>query len=183
MNNIFDFTGGASGHWNVTHITPVRGEPLVHVPCLNIVSASLTKSDHGLWTLKGVRSNLRYTEKNEQEKLQSIQADLARPEATHAALIPIRKSEDWWKMAQDDRRKIFEAQSKHIETGLKYLPAIARRLYHCKDLNEPFDFLTWFEYAPKDADAFEELVRMLRTTEEWKFVDREVDIRLIRARE
>src|SRR2546428_7160638 len=33
-----------------------------------------------------------------------------------------------------------------------YLPAIARRLYHCRDLGEPFDFLTWFEYAPADAN-------------------------------
>jgi chlorite dismutase len=128
-------------------------------------------------------SNLRYTEKSEEDKLVSIQAGLGREEAMHAALIPIHKSEDWWKLAQDERRKIFEAQSKHIATGLKYLPAIARRLYHCRDFNEPFDFLTWFEYAPKDSEAFEELVWELRKTEEWKYVDREVDIRLTRTTE
>ena len=61
------------------------------------------------------------------------------------------------------------------------MPAIARRLYHCRDFNEPFDFLTWFEYAPKDSDTFEELVRELRKTQEWKYVDREVDIRLIKT--
>ena len=61
---------------------------------------------------------------------------------------------------------------------MKYMPAIARRLYHARDLGEPFDFLTWFEYAPQDADLFEDLVRMLRSTEEWTFVEREVDIRL-----
>jgi len=39
-----------------------------------------------------------------------------------------------------------------------------------------------FEYAPADADAdaFEELVGRLRATEEWAYVDREVDIRLSR---
>ena len=40
--------------------------------------------------------------------------------------------------------------------------------------------ITWFEYAPQDCDAFEELVRKLRRTEEWRYVDREIDIRLTR---
>jgi hypothetical protein len=57
---------------------------------------------------------------------------------------------------------------------------IARRLYHGYDLDEPFDFLTWFEYAPEDAGAFEELVGSLRGTEEWTYVEREVDMRLAR---
>jgi hypothetical protein len=57
----------------------------------------------------------------------------------------------------------------------------ARRLYHARELGEPFDFLTWFEFAPEHRTAFEKLVGMLRSTEEWSFVDREVDIRLSRA--
>ena len=67
-----------------------------------------------------------------------------------------------------------------MKTGLKYLPAIARRLHHCRDLNEsePFDFLTLFDYAQADSAAFEDMVSELRATEEWKFVDREIDIRL-----
>ena len=60
---------------------------------------------------------------------------------------------------------------------LKYLPAVARRLHHSRELGEPFDFLTWFEYAPEHADAFEEMVRRLRSTAEWRYVEREVDIR------
>ena len=100
--------------------------------------------------------------------------------AKRAALIPITKSAEWWELAQDERREIFEERSRHTATGLRYLPAIARRLYHCRDLGEPFDFLTWFEYAPSDADAFEELVGLLRATEEWRYVVREVDIRLSR---
>lgn len=55
---------------------------------------------------------------------------------------------------------------------------MARQLYHCRDLGEPFDFVTWFEYAHKDIQAFEDLVALLRTTREWDFVEREVDIRL-----
>jgi chlorite dismutase len=127
-----------------------------------------------------VTSNARYTTEAERIELTTRQPGLGRPEAGRAALIPIRKSEAWWDLAQDDRRAIFEERSRHIETGLMYLPAVARRLYHCRDLGEPFDFLTWFEYAPADAAGFEELVRKLRETEEWSYVQREVDIRLTR---
>jgi hypothetical protein len=83
-------------------------------------------------------------------------------------------------MAQDERRAIFDERSRHIAVGLDYLPAIARRLHHSRELCEPFDFLTRFEYAPEHGDAFEELARRLRRTEEWRHVDREVDIRLTR---
>jgi hypothetical protein len=60
------------------------------------------------------------------------------------------------------------------------LPSVARQLYHSRDIGEPFDFLTWFECAPEHSEAFEELVRTLRKTEEWQLVHREIDIRLMR---
>jgi hypothetical protein len=41
--------------------------------------------------------------------------------------------------------------------------------------------LTWFEYAPSDSAAFDELVAAFRETEEWTYVEREIDIRVIRA--
>jgi hypothetical protein len=53
-----------------------------------------------------------------------------------------------------------------VATGLRYLPAVARRLHHGRDLGEPFDFLTWFEFAPEAAGDFEELVATLRETTE-----------------
>jgi chlorite dismutase len=110
-----------------------------------------------------------------------LQAGLGRPEATCAALIPIRKTEAWWALTQDERRSILVGRWQHILMGLAYLPVIARKLYHCRDLGEPFDFLTWFEHAPADADAFNELVASLCKTEEWKYVDWEVYIRLVKA--
>jgi hypothetical protein len=69
---------------------------------------------------------------------------------------------------------------RHIATGLEYLSAVARRLHHGCDLGEPFDFLTWFEFAPEHAAAFEELVRRLRETKERTYVEREIDLRLAR---
>ena len=80
-------------------------------------------------------------------------------------------------LAQDERRAIFEEQSRDIGIGMEYLPAVARRLHHSRELGEPFDFLTWFEYAPEHADAFEEMVRRLRSTAQWRYGEREVDIR------
>jgi hypothetical protein len=46
--------------------------------------------------------------------------------------------------------------------------------------SEPFDFLTWFEYSPSNEGNFNTLVAELRGSPEWKYVDREIDIRLIR---
>src|SRR5262249_5646085 len=106
---------------------------------------------------------------------------LGRPEATCAVLIPIRKSAGWWALPQDERRAIFEARSRHIADSMKYLPRIARRLYQARGLGEAFDFLTWFEFAPEHAGAFDELLAMLRSRQEWRFVEHEVEIRLVRA--
>jgi chlorite dismutase len=178
------FRGGQSGGWRVTLLSPVKGEPLASVPALTITqSASIALPilpSATSWRLAGVVSNVRYVEQAEQEQLAAAQPPLGRKEANCAALIPIRKNAAWWELTQEERRKIFEDKSHHIAGSLKYLPAIARQLYHCRDLGEPFDFLTWFEYASEHATAFEELVAMLRATEEWNFVEREVDVRLMR---
>jgi chlorite dismutase len=175
-NTIFDFIGDDSGEWEVISMETLKGDPIGAISHLTRVSSNLIQSEKGIWSLKGVVSNLRYTEKEDKEKLAAIQEDLGRPLATLAAFIPIRKSEAWWNLAQDERRKIMENKSQHTQTGMKYLTAIARKLFHSRDISEPFDFLTWFEYAP----TFEELLTALRKTEEWSYVDREIDIRLVK---
>lgn len=178
VNTVFDFVGDHSGEWKVTSMTTLKGDSIDNVSHVNKIASNLVQSETGIWTLKGIISNLRYTEKEDKDKLVAIQEDLGRPNATLAAFIPIQKSEAWWNLAQDERRKIMENKSQHTQTGMKYLPSIARKLFHSRDIGEPFDFLTWFEYAPSDADAFEELLVALRKTEEWTYVDREIDIRL-----
>ena len=177
---LHQFVGGATGTWKVERLSPVSGPTLPQVPRLAVLDGPpFPLPQDRMWVLRGVPSYERYVRKAEREALGVRQQGLGRPGATCAALIPIKKSAAWWELAQDERRQIFEERSRHITTGLKYLPAIARRLYHCHDLGEPFDFLTWFEYAPADAEAFEELVGILRETAEWAFVEREVDIRLV----
>ena len=180
---LFSFVGGVTGTWRVVNISTVVGEPLADVRRLNIVTGAVPELTEGAkWVLRGLTSNERYVTRFEQDQLVARQATLGRPHATSAALIPIRKTASWWGLAQDERRRIFEESSKHVATGLLYLPAVARRLHHCRDLgeNEPFDFLTWFEFGPADSPAFDELVAALRASEEWRYVDREIDIRVVR---
>ncbi|MEP9366311.1 chlorite dismutase family protein [Xanthobacter sp. VNH20] len=174
------FTAGRSGPWCIDRLTPVVGEGLPDASHLTIYDAAASLPDP-IWVLRGTTSNTRYSQRAEINALTARQEGLGRARATRAALIPIRKTQAWWDLAQDERRAIFEEQSRHIGIGLDYLPAVARRLHHSRELGEPFDFLTWFEYAPEDSDKFEDMVRKLRDTPEWRYVDREVDIRLHRA--
>ena len=180
--HMVSFVAGRSGVWHVDRIDAVSGESLPLADRLTVLKGAEPQSqDDANWVLRGVTSNQRYTNRLELDSLVAVQADLDRPQATCAALIPIRKTAAWWDMAQDERRAIFEEHSHHIVIALDYLPAVARRLHHSRELGESFDFLTWFEYAPEYAEAFEDMVRRLRGTPEWRFVDREVDIRLRRA--
>ena len=181
-DRMFSFIGGSDGPWRVERVAAVRGESLAKPARVRIVNELAADSPATtIWTLRGVTSNQRYVTREENQNLVAAQPGLNRTEATCAALIPIRKTAEWWALPQDDRRAIFEEQSKHIEIGMRYLPAIARKLHHCRDLGEPFDFLTWFEFAPTHAAAFDELLHALRNSPEWKYVDREVDIRLVRG--
>lgn len=175
------FAAGASGIWQIDSITGVSGESLRPAKRLAILEGyGNAPSMDSAWALRGTTSNTRYASRAEIETLAAKQRGLGSAQAKCAALIPIRKTDEWWSLAQDERRAIFEEQSRHIRIGLDYLPAVARRLHHSRELGEPFDFLTWFEYAPEHVGAFEEMVKRLRDTEEWKYVDREVDVRLSR---
>lgn len=172
------FVGADAGQWQITSISAFRGETMPPARFLAIdsdLSAGTTA-----WTLRGAGSNLRYTTASERSSLQAKQEGLGRPASTRAALIPIRKSAEWWAMAQDERRAVYEKGS-HLPIGLDYLPGVARKLYHSRDHGEPFDFLTWFEFAPELEPAFDHMLVRLRACAEWEYVDREVDIRLTRT--
>lgn len=178
---LVSFVAGASGPWRIDQIDRVTGDSLPSAERLDVFEGREFDPIAPRWTLRGVTSNIRYANRSESNTLSARQQGLHRPQATRAALIPIRKTSTWWDLPQDERRSIFEEQSRHINIGLEYLPAIARRLHHSRDLGESFDFLTWFEYAPEHSQIFEELVSRLRGTREWQYVDSEVDIRLVRA--
>jgi len=175
------FIGGGVGSWLIERFETVAGAPLKPASRLEVIEGEGgVTNGKPAWVLRGVTSNLRYVSRTEHGALLARQESLGRAASRRAALIPITKSDAWWDLAQDERRRIFEESSHHVATGLEYLPAVARRLHHGRDLGEPFDFLTWFEYSSEHADAFEDLVDRLRETEEWAYVEREIDLRLLR---
>jgi hypothetical protein len=182
MSNRYAFVAGDTGTWRLLSMKTLRGPDLAPAHGIDLVRADTCDvTVPASWVLHGVVSNVRYATRAEMTALRASQEPLGRPVARRAALIPIKKTSAWWELAQDERRTIFEETSQHTAIGLQYLPAIARQLFHCRDIGEPFDFVTWFEYAPEHAAAFESMVGRLRATSEWSFVEREIDIRLERA--
>ncbi|MGF1570984.1 MAG: chlorite dismutase family protein [Nodosilinea sp.] len=182
MDNRYSFVGGNQGIWQVTEIRSIFGDSLERVERVNVVNEAVIDPPlESAWVLQSFSSNIRYSKRDELTMLRAIQPTLNRAEAVSAVLIPIKKSARWWDMAQDERRAIFEEESHHTAVGMEYLPGVARRLLHCRDLGEPFDFLTWFEFAPEHIQGFDELLVRMRDSKEWEFVEREVEVRLERA--
>lgn len=173
------FVAGPAGQWRIDSIRAISGQTLPSAPHLEVCDGIVSRAE-GVWSLHATSGHVRYVERAEKATLDPISPGLARAEATRGALIPIRKSDAWWALPQDERRAIFEERSQHIQGSLAYLPRIARRLYHARELGQPFDFLTWFEFAPEHEPAFNELLAFLRSREEWDFVEREVELRLSR---
>ncbi len=187
VNRLFRFIASDTGLWQVTKAQCLVGESLPAATAISVVAGNIQAVQEvpagAMWQLQGITSNERYVQRAEKTELVAKQEGLGRADSSCAAIIPVRKNAAWWAMTQDERREVLEAQSHHIAIGMRYLPAIARRLHHCRDLdpNAPFDFITWFEFAPQDTTLFDDLVSALRATPEWTFVDREIDIRLSRA--
>src|SRR5262245_39995679 len=117
MNNprAFEFAAGNSGLWSIVSIEPVIGETLAGADRLDV--SAPTQRARVTWVLRGVLSNLRYVTADERQSLTATQVDPGRPEATRAALIPIKKNTEWWNLPQDDRRQILANRSRHIQTG------------------------------------------------------------------
>ena len=155
--------------------------PVERVAMTGAIPAALPQG--AVWAFTGVTTNDRYTTRAEKTELTGKQAPIGRPEATSATLILLRKKAEWWALSQEERRAILEEDSHHIAIGLRYLPTVARRLLHCRDLgtDAPFDFLGFLDYAPADEAGFDELLGELRRTLEWSFMDREIEIRLAKT--
>src|SRR5262249_23291747 len=158
------------GVWRVLGICLVWGGGLPAVGRGGGFRGRGGSSGGSIWTLSGVIRNTRYVERPGQQKMTVKQDPVNRTKGTQTGPMPVRKTAAWWNLTQEERRAIFENKSHHIAEGIRYLPSVARQLYHSRDIGEPFDFLTWFEYAPQHSEAFEELVRTLRDTEEWHYV-------------
>lgn len=181
MNDrLWTFSGGDVGTFRIAKQVAIIGDPLQSAERLDVRQGA--SNEPCAFRLSGVTSNERYVTKGEKGALVAQQAPIGRPEAVHGAMIPIKKKAEWWALPQDERRAIFEERSRHVVIGLEALPAVARRLHHCRDLAtpEPFDFITWFDYRPEDTQRFDDLLGALRATLEWQYVEREVEVRVER---
>lgn len=175
-----DFVARETGFWQMEEIRAIAGEGLAFASSLDVVDGDdKTSRENVRWVLRGTAGNLRYTTRSERDRLDEHQRAPRNGGTRRAVLIAICKSGQWWSMAQDERRAIIQEKSAHFEIGMDYLPAVERRLYHSRELGEPFDFVTWFEFQEGDTPGFDALLSRLRATDEWRFVTREVEIRLL----
>ena len=136
---------------------------------------------------KGSVRHLNYTPATVRAELQKRSTgSYPASETTLAVMIPIRKSEKWWGLAQDERQKYFDKKSgrqNHTALGYDYADRIYRKLYHSRYLESKtplgYDFLTYFEFHEKDGELFKQLLGELRDltmNPEWQFVDFELEI-------
>ena len=136
-------------------------------------------------TFYGVSEELHYTSAEQRRELDKRSCPELNPSPrTAAVLIPVKKSAEWWRFTQDERRGYFQrtpASEGHTAIGLRYADRIHRKLYHSRHLLgvSSYDFLTYFEFKDTDAPAFRELVAELRDVArnpEWKYVDSEFEL-------
>jgi len=176
------FSANHTGTYAIASQSTVQGEALAlanYITVGNVPPESQAILSDCVWKIDGVKSHVRYTTKKEKADLE-LSPEKVFTTSYISCMIPIKKSREWWCLAQDERREIMEEQSKHFSIGKKYLNEIDRILYHSKDLHQEFDFVTWFNFLPHHENAFNDLVRTLRESLEWKYVVREVDIRMFR---
>jgi len=107
-------------------------------------------------------------------------------EDTVAVVIPIRKTQAWWDLSQDERQAHFRSDERHTAIGLRYADRIFRTLYHSRYLGLPtaYDFITYFEFSRAQAADFRRLLAELRDPNknpEWTYVDLEHEIWMVKT--
>jgi Chlorite dismutase len=174
-------------HYRIDALVQVRGpgldglEPGAGLDRVE-ASAPFPPSSGGLI---GVTQHLVYTTAPERRELLAISAKETGP---LAVVIPIRKSDAWWGLAQDERDLLMRpigGKPGHIRLGREYAGRIYRRLYHARYAGgSDWDFLTYFEFPADAADEFRSLLRGLRDplqNPEWAYVERECELWLTRV--
>src|SRR5437868_2053674 len=99
------FAAGDTGTWTIDAITAVTGPALPDAHALSVYEGSAPVDASTVWSLRGVVGHERYVTRAERAQLESRQEGLGRASSTAAVLIPIRKSDAWWSLPQDERRE------------------------------------------------------------------------------
>jgi hypothetical protein len=98
---LFEFVGGDAGPWRVIANHTLAGQALDAVARVSVMAGGESVTPAGAWSLRGVTSNERYLMREEKNQLVAKQEGLGRPQATMAALIPLRREVDI-RMIRDD---------------------------------------------------------------------------------
>ncbi len=194
MESLTSSQDGGLSIYRVKEIVPIRGEApnlkqgwsvvRIETPVPPSLSEELS-SGSSVIQFFGVTQHLHYTSYAQRQELdrRSI-PELEPSDHTAAVLIPIRKSQEWWRLSQDQRQAYFQktdTHEGHTAVGLRYADQIFRKLYHSRYLGAvlKYDFLTYFEFMDVYKRNFRTLLSELRDTKdnpEWAFVDSEFEI-------
>ncbi len=159
-----------------------KGWNVVRIESLKEMAPHLSNTQNTIF--RGVTQHLQYTTDAQRQELdRQSRSELPPSESTIAVLIPIRKSEEWWNLAQDQRQAYFQkaVNEGHTTVGLRYVDRVFRKLYHSRyvDPTAHYDFLTYFEFYGQYSDDFRKLLMELRDptrNPEWNYVDLEFEI-------
>jgi hypothetical protein len=116
----------------------------------------------------GVTEHLHYTSWDQRQELERRSATELEPsDKTIVVLILVRKSAEWWALAQDPRQAHFQetsGEAGHTAIGLTYADRVFRKLYQSRYLNDVtgYDFLTYFEFKDDHVESFRSLLTALR---------------------
>jgi hypothetical protein len=179
--------GSTLDDFRVTEVNTVRGPRIPIEPGWRLHriegSAPLQSLGRGL-ALVGVAQHPTYTSAAEGRRLRAVER---REPGDMAVLVPIRKSDEWWRLGQDQRLALFRGsrpQGGHVAIGMRFAARVLRRLYHARYLpGSAWDFLAYFELDAADAGAIRELLAAMRDPHEssaWQFVECESEIWLRR---
>jgi len=192
--------GGTVTHYIIRQVVPVRGRPYNLTRGWSVIRLDSPRplrlgvrgpNNVAVKQFYGVAQPSHYTSNQHRELLDRISLpELTASENTIGVLIPIHKSEKWWRLAQNQRQAYFdktESWEGHTAIGLKFADRIFRRLYHSRYLGMQldYDFLTYFEFEEKYQRDFRALLSQLRDTKlnpEWKFVDKEFEVWMTKIR-
>lgn len=96
-----------------------------------------------------------------------MKTDLKTPseagENPYAIVIPIRKSAEWWELAQEKRTALMQ---EHTAATLPFLKTVKRKLYHSGGFGD-VDFITYFETS--SLEGFHGLVLSLQNVKEFSY--------------
>lgn len=128
---------------------------------------------------EGVTEHLGYTTAEQQR---TLQADAPPPGAPVAVLVLLSKNEAWWRLAQDERQRLFNgdgAGAGHLAHAATAPRLPLHRLYHARYTpGSEWDFMVLFELAEHEVPTLNHLLESMRDRRngEWQYVEREAEL-------